>query len=38
MPGTSPHMGKHSSEQTPLSPCPHEVYIPSGRKTKKGNK
>lgn len=34
MPGTSAHKGKHSREQTSLSPCPHEAYIPIGEKNK----
>lgn len=34
MSGTSPHIGKYSREQTSLSPCPHEAYIPIGEKNK----
>lgn len=38
MPGTSQRMGKHSSAQTPLRPCPLEAYIPIGEKHNKANK
>lgn len=38
MPDINPCTGKHSSGQTPLSPCLREVYIPIERKTKKANK
>lgn len=37
MPGTV-HTWGNSSEETPLSPCLHEAYVPIGEKDKKANK